>query len=88
MAEQRTLTDADIHAIAAAISPQHACRFSISQEEFDHTWPAMVGLAKSMDQARSVSTKLAVTAVILFLFSAIGRGLWVWLGDVHTQLPR
>lgn len=85
---ERTLTDADVAAIIEAVRPIHECRFHVSQEEFESTWPVMREVAKNVEQAKSVSVKVVVTGIILFFLGAIGRGLWVWIAEMQAHAPK
>lgn len=88
MAEQR-LTDADVKAIVAAIAAQpHFCRFHVDQAEFERSWPVMVGMARSVEQAKTITTRMVITGMMLFVLGALGRGLWVWVTDFHDRIPR
>lgn len=84
---ERTLTDADIEALVKALQGQHVCRFHVTAEEFEQTWPVMRDLANSVDQAKKISFRILFTGLVLFLLGAIGRGLWVLVTEMHTKLP-
>lgn len=70
----RNLTDEDVRAIVSALNEhhEHSCRFSVSQEEFDHVWPNMRAFSRSMETAKKTTTKVVITAVVLFVLGAIG----------------
>ena len=76
--DKRNLTDADVAAIAKAItsSPEHQCRFrGIDTEEFEKAWPNMRDVAISMDTGKKVAIKIIITGVLMAMFGAIAAGL-------------
>lgn len=65
----------------------HSCRFpEISDEEFRETWPVVKGLAKTTQQVQSISIKLVITAIVVFIIGLSARGLVQWIAEVPKKL--
>lgn len=82
----RTLTDADIAALKEALT-EHTCRFHVSLEEFEATWPMMRDMAANVTKAKDITVRIVITAVVLTFFGLLGRGLWIWFSEMHARLP-
>jgi hypothetical protein len=86
---ERTLTDADIEALVVALATKtHHCRFAVETKQFDRVWPVMVSIADNVTQVTSISKKLVITAVVLAIVAGIGRGLYLWIADFASKLPK
>lgn len=84
---ERNLTEADVKAIVTALDEhhKHSCRFSVSQEEFDHVWGNMRALSDNMEVAKKTTTKVIITAFVLFALGAIGLAIKAALAKYLTD---
>jgi hypothetical protein len=86
---ERTLTDADIEALVVALATKtHHCRFAVETKQFERVWPVMVNLADNVTQVTSISKKIVVTGIVLAIVTAVGRGLYLWIADFASKLPK
>jgi len=75
IARQRTLTDADIAAIAAALHVQSACNVGLTPDEVS----MLKRFLSAFNTASGVIGKLLLTAIFLGLIAIFTKGFWATL---------
>lgn len=72
---QRTLTDADIAAIATALHVQSACNVGLSADEVN----MLKKFLKAFNKASGIVGTLVLTAIVAGLIAIFTKGFWITL---------
>ena len=91
---ERKWTDEDIEIFREVIKEvvkevvePHQCRFpEVSDQEFRDTWPTVKALAKTTQQVQTISVKLVITAIVLFLMGLTARGVFQWIAEIPHKV--
>jgi hypothetical protein len=90
---ERTLTDADVHAISEQLKNAHPCRFDDNEAKAVHRFAqvlenggwqkleAVLQFGGMLIEFRSTGRKVTVTALVLAILGIVAKGFWQFMRE-------